>query len=338
MSIASTEAQPGKDRIPRGTKRIIIFDTNAYREFAPGGSLANCHTKAIRLRECEQANAVFVLASPTVIWELTAHLADPKDRFYNQCLKSLVMLGEHAVNPAKPDGGISLFSDAESTVCRELFHAVPEVNERGVRNLGSFVRHVVKYAPDLSDKNAQEHISQIAAQVDAAEKGWLKSMQPVLERCDPIAVKQFFGNIPDIELRKQMSHFFTTQTFVDMWATFTVQMHAAKVGYTITSDEDLKKKARIVLDAFPVPVHLMSTLLQKIAMDQNFNVHNPDKKRWNFIWDTQLTFSIGNSHKIGDAPIFFVTSDREILAAAKSTKCQERVLALPHYLESVGFP
>ena len=337
MKIPSVEAKPGKDRIPLGTKRIIIFDTNAYREFAPGGPLANCHAKAIKLRECEQANAVFVLASPTVIWELTAHLADPKDRFYNQCLKSLVVLGQHSVNPTKPDGGISLFPDAESTVCRELFHAVPEVNERGVRNLGSFVKHVVKYAPDLSDPKAQAHINQIAAQVDAAEKEWLKSMQPVLARCDPAAVKHLFSKVPDVELRKHMSQFFTTRAFVDMWATFTVQMHAAKVGYTIASAEDLKQKARIALDAFPVPVHLMSGLLQKIAMDQNFKLNNPDRKRWNFVWDTQLTFSIGNSHQIGDAPIFFVTSDGEILNAAKAANCHERVLALPHYLESVGF-
>ncbi len=337
ITTISVENQPGKDRIPPGTKRIVIFDTNAYREFAPGGSLANCHEKAIRLRECDQANSVFVLASPTVIWELTAHLADRTDKAYNQCLKSLVMLGEHPVNPAKPDGGISLFPDAESTVCRELFHAVPEVNERGVRNLGSFVRHIVKYAPDLSDPKAQAHINQIAAQVDAAEKGWLKSMQPVLARCDPAAVKHLFGNVSDVVLRKQMSNFFTTQPFVDMWATFTVQMHAAKVGYKIVSDDDLKKKARIALDAFPVPVHLMSSLLQKIAMDQNFKLHNPDRKRWNFIWDTQLTFSIGNSHKIGDAPIFFVTGDAEVIAAAKAAKCDSRVLSLKDYLASVGF-
>lgn len=337
MRIASTEAQPGKERIPHGTKRIIIFDTNAYREFAPGGPLENCHTKALQLRECERAHSVFVLASPTVIWELTAHLADQADKAYNQCLKSLVILGQHAVNPAKPDAGISLFPDAESTVCRELFHAVPEVNERGVRNLGSFVRHLVKNAPDLSDPRAQENIKQIAAEVDAAEKGWLASMQPVLERCDPAAVKQFFGDLPDIELRKQMSKFFTTQAFVDMWATFTVQMHAAKVGYTVTSADDLKLKARIALDAFPVPVHLMSSLLQKIAMDQNFKVQNPDKKRWNFIWDTQLTYSIGHSHKIGDASIFFVTSDAEVIAAAKTAKCDNRVLSLKDYLASVGF-
>jgi hypothetical protein len=334
----SAERNPAQGRIPSGTKRIVIFDTNAYREFAPGGTLPDSRAKVVRLRLCEQASSVFVLASPTVVWELTAHLADPADRYYNQCLKSVVILGEHAVNPAKPDGGISLFPDAESTVCRELFHAVPKVNDQGIRNLGSFVKHVVKYAPDLSDPKAQENIKHIASHVDAAEKVWLKSMQPVLERCDPTAAKQFFGDIPEIELRKKMRDFYVTQTFVDMWAAFTVQMHAAKVGYSLTSDEDLKKKASILLNAFPVPVHLLSAMLQKIAMDSSFSLNHPDKKRWNFVWDSQLTFSIGRSHQVGGAPVFFVTSDAEVLTAAKAAKCEQRVLALPAYLKSVGFP
>jgi hypothetical protein len=122
-----------------------------------------------------------------------------------------------------------------------------------------------------------------------------------------------------------------------MWATFTVQMHAAKVGYTITSDEELKEKAHMVLDVFPVPVHLMSALLQKIAMDPNFNIGNPDKKRWNFVWDSQLTFSIGTSHQVAGAPVFFVTSDAEVITAAKAAGCEQRVLALPDYLKSLGF-
>ena len=122
-----------------------------------------------------------------------------------------------------------------------------------------------------------------------------------------------------------------------MWAGFTVLMHAAKVRYTITSEADLNLKKKIVLDAFPVPVKLMSSLLQKIAMDPNFKLGDPNHKRWNYIWDNQLTFSIGKSHQVADAPLYFVTSDGEVINAAKDANCQERVLALPDYLKSVGF-
>jgi hypothetical protein len=336
-AFSSAEHSPAQGRIPKGTKRIVIFDTNAYRYFAPSGTLPEACAKAVRLRQCEQAASVLVLASPTVVWELIAHLADPTDRYYNQCLKSLVMLGEHAVDPAKPTGGISLISDAESAVCRELFRLVPTVNEQGIRSLGSLVKHVGKYAPDLTDPKARENIQKIASHVYAFEKDWLNIMQPVLQHCDPKVAKQFFGDIPERELRKSMADFFVSQIFANMWASFTVQMYATKVGYTINSDEDLKQKAQLVLAGFPVPFHLMSALLQKIAMDPNFNLSNPDKKRWNFVWDSQLTFSIGSSHTIAGVPLFFVTSDAEILAAAKSANCGEQVIALREHLKSVGF-
>lgn len=337
MNTPSTEAQSGKGRIPNGTKRIVIFDTNAYRDFAPGGTLPDSAHKAVRLRQCEQESSVCALASPTVVWELTAHLADPADRYYNQCLKSLVVLGEHAVDASKPEGGINLFSDSESTVCRQLFHVVPTQNEKGVRNLGSLVKHIVKYAPDLSDPIAEQNIKKIASLVDATERQWLTLMEEVLSRCEPKAVKQFFGDLPDDELRKQMREFYGSSTFVYMWAKFMVEIHAAKVGRSISSVHELNDKIKIILEVFPVPFHLMSMLLQKSAMDKNFKLSNPKKKRWNFIWDSQLTFSIGADHNIAGVPIFFVTSDHEVLGAAKAAKCDTRVLPLTEYLASVGF-
>lgn len=337
MNTPSTEDQPGKNRIPSGTQRIIIFDTNAYREFSPSGSLSDCRTKTVHLRKCEQHNAVFVLASPTVVWELTAHLADPGDRWFNQCLKSLVVLGEHAVNPEKPEGGINLFPDSDSTVCRELFHAIPTQNENGIRSLGSFVKHIAKYAPELSDPKVQQNIKHIASIVDATERQWLTSMKAVLTQCEPGVAKQFFGDVGDVELRKKMRGFFASQTFVDMWAKFMVEIHAAKVGKTISSSDELEKKIKIMLEVFPVPFHLMSVLLQKMVMDKELNLSNPKQKRWNFVWDSQLAFSIGASHEIAGVPIFFVTSDAEVLGAAKAARCDNRVLSLRDYQRSVGF-
>ena len=63
--IPSAGRNPAQGRIPNGMKRIVIFDTNAYRNFAPAGPLPDSRAKAVRLRQCEQAAAVFVLASPT---------------------------------------------------------------------------------------------------------------------------------------------------------------------------------------------------------------------------------------------------------------------------------
>ncbi len=279
-----------------------------------------------------------MLASPTVIWELMAHLADTTDPGYEHCLNSLVVLGEHAVDPNKPAGGINLFPDADSTVCRELFHALPTGHEKGIQNLGSFVKHVVKHAPDLSDPRAQQVIKQTASAVDSTEKQWVSSMQAVVARCDPNVAKQFFGNASTSEVRKNVREFFSSTAFMNMWAGFMVEIHAIKVGYVLANAEDLKAKTKIMVDVFSVPFHLMSVLLQKIASDPAFNVANPKKKRWNFVWDSQLALSIGNDHEIAGVPAFFVSGDGELLEAAKIAKCDSRVLSLDDYLKSVGFP
>jgi hypothetical protein len=338
MSTPNIEAQPGKDHIPNGTKRIIIFDTNAYRVLTAKTSLADCRAKATQLRQREQAAGVFVLASPTVIWELVAHLADPNDPGYEHCLNSLVVLGEHAVDPNKPAGGIKLFPDADSIICRELFHALPPGHEEGIQNLGSFVKHVVKYAPDLSDPRAQQIIKQIASGVDATEKQWVSSMQAVVARCDPNVAKQFFGNASTSDVRKNVRGFFSSSAFMNMWAGFMVEIHANKVGYVLANADELKAKIQVMLEVFSVPFHLMSVLLQKIASDPAFNVANPKRKRWNFVWDSQLAFSIGNDHEIAGVPAFFVTGDGELIEAATTAKCGSRVLSLNDYLASVGFP
>lgn len=334
----SAEAKPGEGRIPAGTKRIVVFDTNAYRVMTAKKALADCRAEAIQLRTREQAAGVFVLASPTVIWELITHLADTADPGYEHCLNSLVVLGEHAVDPKKPEGGIHLFPDADSTICRELFHKVPAEHEKGIQNLGSFVKHVVKYAPDLSDTRAQKNINQIASAVNASEQQWLNLMQAVVTRCDPTVAKQFFAHSKDGEVRKSVRKFFASEAFMKMWAGFMVEIHANKVGYVLSGPEELAAKSETMLKEFSVPFHLMSVLLQKIASDPSFNLANPKKKRWNFIWDSQLALSIGNSHEIAGIPLFFVTGDTELTKAAALAKCDGRVMPLDKYFASVGFP
>ncbi len=109
-------------QLPAATKRVIIFDTNAYRVLAHGMTLNDARVKALQLRRCEQSAGVFIVASPVTVWELITHLADPADPALPHCLNALVMLGEHALSPgASKRRDFSFRRFCESTVCRELF-------------------------------------------------------------------------------------------------------------------------------------------------------------------------------------------------------------------------
>jgi hypothetical protein len=177
-----------------------------------------------------------------------------------------------------------------------LFHAVPPSHKQGIQNLGSLVKYFVQHAPGITDPTALTNIHQIATNVAATEKEWLRLMQAVLAHCDPKIANQFFGNTSNGEARKKVRDFFASDIFMDMWAKFMVEIHAKKVGPVVSSADELKDKAKIMLEVFPVPFHLMSVLLQIMAIDGSFNLSSSKKKRWNFVSDSQLAFSIGSSH------------------------------------------
>ncbi len=327
-----------QSQIPAGTKRVIIFDTNAYRGFSHDLTLGEACVRALQLRRCEQTAGVFVLASPVVVWELITHLADAGDPAYGDCLIAVIMLGEHTLSPTASNGGICLFADAESTVCRELFHRLPSGHEVTCQNLGSLVTYIAKNAPNLTDSIAIQNIKVIANAVAAQEQAWLNQMRIVVAHCDPNAARLVFGGRDDGEVLRKLRVFFTSDLFMDAWATWMVVTHAAKVNEQIGSPDELRRKTAALRQEFSVPFHLMSALLQKLATPQPPLLSNPKKKRWNFIWDTMIAFSIGSSHEIDDAPVYVVTGDREISDAAIAANCHDRVLKLEDYLRSVNFP
>jgi hypothetical protein len=122
-------ALPSQPQTPPGTKRVVIWDTNAYRNFVGDYNVADARAKALQLRQREQAAGVFSLASPIVIWELAAHLADSTDPHYPNCLAALTCLAEHTWARNDPPGGVSVFFKwklnlSGNWVCLTLSHRV----------------------------------------------------------------------------------------------------------------------------------------------------------------------------------------------------------------------
>jgi hypothetical protein len=318
-------------------QRIAIFDTNAYRELTFGLSLDSARTKTHRLCHLEEAAGWSVLAHPIVVWELVAHLEDITDKAYDHCLKALVALGEHAASRERRDGSINLIADAFSTVCHELFGKLPPGYHQGLLNLGSLVTHVVQHAPSIDDPVARQNIANLSRGMSAKEESWVKGMETVLDHFSPEAAKAVFGEQDDQAALKKARHFFEGEDFMNAWATYLVISNAAEVGVLNLSPTDIQEKAQIVRKIFPVPFHLMSALLQKLATPQPPNLANPKRKRWNFVWDSMISFTLGPG-TIGEDPVYLVTGDGDIVDAAKVSGFKDKVLSLDNYLKGIGFP
>lgn len=325
-----------KPQVPPGVKRIIIFDTNAYRNLTFDLSLADSRSKALQLRQLEQKAGNFALASPIVIWELIAHLSNTNDPAYDYCLNALVALAEHTWSPFDPNAGVCLFADAASTVCRELFRVIPSIATQNVQNFAKLAAYVKNNAPNLTLPAALTNLQVFSAELAKLEKQWLSDMQKILTDCDPQIAKPWVGGKDDKDVRRKLRSYFASQAFMDAWAAITVVRHANMLGIKLTPAK-LAEKTKVIRDVFPVPFHLMSALLQKFPTPQPMNLYSTKKNRANFLCDTTICFSIGGFHQVGNAPMFLATADKAIKAAATTSGCPDRVVALPDYLKSVGF-
>lgn len=289
--------------LPSGTKKVVIFDTNAYR------MLGSRNVQALRQREL--ASGVLALAHPVVMLELSAHLADKNDHNYKPCMSALAALAEHA---KKPDAsGLCYCPEPRTEMCHQLFGTMPPGDEQRVRDMGVLAVYVGKSYPDIDNPQMLESFKRCADQVKRLEAQWTDWM------------------------KRQLASGGTSlaRSWEDALALFTVAICAGVVGVQLKPAEILGK-AKVVRDVFPVPLRLMSALLQKLTPSSPPNLDNP---KWgNYIWDFLVCFSVGNSHAIDDAKIFLVTGDGEIEKASVAAGCGDRVVSLQNHMKSVGIP
>lgn len=318
------------------TKKVVVFDTNAYRVLTHGLDLNEARAKALHLRQLETRSGHSALAHPIVVWELLSHLLDSSDPAYTYCLHAVVALGEHTASRENADGAICLIADPLSTVCRELFGRLPPGYQQSLENLGSLVTHIVKQAPILSDPVARQNIENLGRGMAAREQNWLKGMKGgILDHFSPGVVKIFFKGGSDNETLRKVRAYLLSEAFFETWSNYIVDSNADEVGITTLPPDELRAKAEVVRKLFPVPFRLMCALLQKLATPHPPDLASPRRKRWNFIWDSMISFAIGPG-TIDRAPVYMVTGDGDIVTAAKASGFQDQVLSLDDYLKSVG--
>jgi hypothetical protein len=322
--------------LPLDTSKIVIFDTNAYRNLTFGCTLEESREKVLKLRKQEQASGVMALANPFVIWELIGHLADKKDPSYDYCMNALVALAEHTWSPFDPNGGICRIADGETSVCRELFQKLPPNAEENAKNLSLMAAHVKAHAPDITLPAAITNFKAFTKALEKHEAGWLAEMQKVLNGLKPELAKAWVGGTTDTQTRRKLRALFQSQAYMDAWAVSLVAKFAKLVEVKLSAQETAQK-ADVMKKVFPVPFHLMAHALREWPGNKSFNLTSPKKKRANFVWDTALCFSIGNFTQVGDALVLFVTDDAAIRKAAEDAKCGHRVLTLNAHLNTVGF-
>ena len=327
----SASLAPG--RIPRGTARIVAFDTNAYRTLAQDRSLAESIAEASEIRNAESKHSGFAIASPIVAVELIAHLDDVGDPAREVCMRALAALGEHARDA--PDRGVRLFGWTEDMISHAIFAAGIPRAAKMVGDISALVAHVRDNAPSVTEPAAIANISAWASFVRNSESDWAASLAAACGVSATPADGIVSVAKGDAAAQKQLREFLRGEGFRDSWSRIEVEDVIRLLGLTL-SEADRAEAVDRFKDAFSVPLKLQAELLAKLASRDGIALLNPRRKWANHIWDSAISFLVGKNAFIEGVPIELVTGDRAFKDAADSVGCGDRVRTLGDYLASIG--
>jgi hypothetical protein len=313
--------------IDREIKTLVVFDNNAYGDLMEGVALTDVRPAVGRLVLQERAADIQAIASPYVMLECAALLADPSKRAHDRAWSNTLALTEHCSVYTAEGRILGLMEDMESQICRMLYDRVPPEIAASVDRVSS----LLEYTSESVDRSRLDAVrgdfQEIADRVEAAEQAFVDDVRRhVVEAVNPAATDwNPLKSNPD--LRRAALGFLRSPEAVIGFA----KMHVLKANLhlgIVDSPAEIEEKAKWVAERFRTPAMIYVEILTRI-FSTGFNVSKA--KNANSLWDIYIAFSTGAAHAIGGRPVLLVTGDDMVLKAAKAASARDHVLTLDEY-------
>lgn len=302
--------------LPGWVKRVVVFDTNAYRRLGHGGDAAAAVLRAEQLVTREKAAGIQALGSTVVFLELLAHLGDPADPSYAVCKAAICAAARHCRMPLDTGGHhIAVRAGTDLQLCiwlwnewpgalvqndhfiRDMAHRVSEdPSEEALDQFRADLRKVGKLAAETEDAFARSATVYLMPQVERAARGL---------GFDGAASDLRDAYLENLDMPRALEA--TAEAHI-----LVAQDHTSHRD----SEDEIKAKARFVAGGFEVGIRLYLQMVKKIIAD-GWDLTTGKKGR-NLLWDMQVAFLVGRGHLIDGRPSVVVTGDRDIVDAAEA--------------------
>jgi hypothetical protein len=281
----------------------------------------------------ERGCGVVGIASFWVAGELLSRLATREDESFKHALAALRRLRAHC---CQFDGARSMrfLVDTEDLVAHNLFgRPLPgkedeSTNYTRMIDLVSHMNDPSEWAPE------QPSLDALRDEYAASEREFTARLwRTVVLRRAPDATS-WDAISRSSELRSQFLAEVETSNALRMSAAVLVEGVAASVG-AVLSPEAIAAAIEKALLLFPVPIYFLRAILRQIGQNGR-DMSKPQNS--NCLWDLQLAYSTSTRASINGLPVWFLTSDRELLRAAVESNSGRVVRRFDEYARLVDGP
>lgn len=321
-----------RDQLNSWVRRVVAFDTNAYRSLAFRASPEEARWKARVLVERERTHGIQALTYPTVLWELMAHLDSPTDPSYGVAKAAVVAAVEHTSVPIGDVKHPAIWLSPDLQLCRSLWDVTPKKLLETDDLLRGIAARVAQDPSEAALDRIRQDLVAVSHKVKDAERDFAMSMQQhLMANLEAEACAR--GSRPS---RKDLLRAYVGNLGTERAREAVALAHVLRaMSYTEVTEtpEETQQKARWVADKFRVAVTLYTEVVGKITRsDWDLTTG----KGPNYLWDLQVAFLVGNEHSVEGRPATIVTDDEDIVGAAATSGARSVIMSYQEYRQSIS--
>lgn len=297
----------------------VVCDSNFYR---------GTSTDAVSAIVAHEAHyGVVPLSSFWPPIELLSHCAAPEDPAHRSALSAVQRLRLHTGYMQGNSLRLRVAQDGESLVAAGLFDGEFTNRLLDIANLTDFLIAATPTGEWTAPQRGA--LLSLAAKVSQREESFASAMERLfLGLQDAVAL----GHAKTLaKARKSFLDLTADPAALELIASALATMCAKQAGHT-ASEELIATKAPMLLAAFPTTVHFV---LSQVRKSFGSEVNWRTKPHCNSVWDALISFHVSSSVTFYGLPLLLVSSDRDILAAAKTAGVEAFAVSNDHYCELV---
>ena len=308
-------------------KTSVFFDTNSYRQIV----LDKCESEITKLfvdiKIAENKLNIEPISTQIVNLELMANLVEEENGVnYQNCLESLRFLTNHCFDLEKME--IRVSAPPFLQISAMMFGALPINFDKQSKQFTNLLKSFIEF--DNKPKISEEFYEFVKINLTKHEEQFSNSIIALLEVARFAIKKIYPKSDPKTQNRKLLEHF-KSEAYCDNLSLKLLKIVAEKLEINL-DEQEFKKRAHFLKTQLPLSVSFIQWVLLKI-IENNIDMTNKKSKakRWNWVWDYQISFLISQS-RINDGNIILVTSDAEIVKIIHDYNLGEKVMDIKEYL------
>lgn len=308
-------------------KISVFFDTNSYRQIVLDKSESEIRKLFIDIKIAEQKNNIEPMSTQTVNLELMANLVEEENGInYRNCLESLRFLTNHCYDLKKKE--IRVSASPYFQISGMMFGALPIDFDKHSKKFTNFLNCFIEY--DGKPKIPEGFYEFVKNNLTKNEQNFSNNIIDLIQTAK-IGIEKIYPKINSKLQKKKLIEYFRSENYAQNLSEKILNIVSKQLEIDIDKEE-LKKRAYFLKTQLPLSVGFFQWILSTIIEnDIDMTSKKSKAKRWNWLWDYQISFLVSQS-KINDGTIILVTSDIEMTKILHEYNLKEKVMDVKQYL------